>query len=144
MKPIAKRQTAVEQISAHFPAGAKPSVVQVMHLVRERGFRCNNLFERLDGQWQCNLRHRDTGLFHAFAFGPSMGEAALAALLEAVKGAPVAGISSAAAVGSTSEALRETESVVRVTPFVASSAADLDDDLLGSAAADQDIDDLLG
>lgn len=62
-------------------------IEQGLSRIAQAGYRVNNFFQRLDGNWQANLRARDTSLTFGWAFARSPDEALLAALAKVSGGA---------------------------------------------------------
>lgn len=58
----------------------------LLRQVREAGFKVNNLFHRVDGMSQANLRAVNVPLTFAFAYGPCFSDALRNALEKAKKG----------------------------------------------------------
>ena len=57
-----------------------PSLESLIKQVKARDLRINNLFHRMDGFWQANLRSRDALTFFEFGTGPDAAGALEAAL----------------------------------------------------------------
>lgn len=51
------------------------TVEELLSEVRKENCRINNLFHRMDGLWQANLRSRDNMQFFEFGYGPSPQDA---------------------------------------------------------------------
>jgi hypothetical protein len=111
-----------------------PSLEAVFRIVKDWGCRVNNLFHRMDGQWQANLRSRNAYDFFQFAWGPTAVDAMLAALMRVAKSEFVARPAvgdddlDATMVGAT----RVTSDQLEATPAAAPAVVDDDDeDLIG-------------
>lgn len=64
-------------------APAVPTLESLFREVRTKSLRVNNLFHRMDGQWQCNLRSADAMTFFEFGYGPDAPGAVMRALEKA-------------------------------------------------------------
>lgn len=60
-------------------------IEELFREIRAAGMRVNNLFHRMDGMWQCNLRSRDNNLFFEYGYGPSPQDAIEKALASVAK-----------------------------------------------------------
>lgn len=118
---------AVGEIDALLRQTTSPKLELCLWMVASRGFRVNNLFNRMDGLWQCNLRQREPAMFFEFAFGPNAADAVLGALRKALVGAKVDPVR-----GSDDEALAGVVGSTTAAETAAPPAMALDEeDLLG-------------
>ncbi len=75
-----------DEIEALLRQPVLPSLETILRMVRDRGYRINNMFHRIDGLWQANLRSKDNANTFEFAYGPSPGDAILKALQKVRQG----------------------------------------------------------
>jgi hypothetical protein len=64
-----------------------PTLEKLFAEVKQMGARINNLFHRMDGQWQANLRSRDNNSVFQFGFGPTASDAMRSAIAKFRQGA---------------------------------------------------------